>query len=285
VEVLTVLKPLLGPGLQGFEGIPGDYGALEDARVAALREAVRDRLREVGEGAERWPMRVEVGAPAAIIARSAGERAGGLILLGGAPDGAADRWPHGGTSLQVVHLASVPVLVVPSTATGLPGRAVAAVDFSEFSLNAAHRVAEILDEGGTVHLAHVAWTIPESPLLELVAEWNRTYNRGAEARMAELGRELESAARVRVETHVLAGEPVPELLELADRLHADVIAAGSHGYGFCGRVFIGSVSAKLLRAARCCVFLAPPAERPDVAGAEKVAGRGEISVPEAAGTL
>ena len=47
------------------------------------------------------------------------------------------------------------------------------------------------------------------------------------------------------------------------RVNADLIAAGSHGAGFFGRIVIGSVSSKLVHGTRASLLLTPPADVPD----------------------
>jgi hypothetical protein len=64
---------------------------------------------------------------------------------------------------------------------------------------------------------------------------------------------------VSVDDCVLSGDPARELLAYAARVGADLVAAGSHGHGFISRLVLGSVTTKLLRAARCSVLVIPPA--------------------------
>jgi nucleotide-binding universal stress UspA family protein len=62
---------------------------------------------------------------------------------------------------------------------------------------------------------------------------------------------------VRLERAVLRGDPAAEILSLAERAGADVIAVGSHGHSALGRMLVGSVATKLLRNAQCSLLLEP----------------------------
>ena len=55
----------------------------------------------------------------------------------------------------------------------------------------------------------------------------------------------------------LQGEPARSLLAYLDSSSADMIALGSHGYGFWKRLALGSVVSKVVRLARSAVLVAP----------------------------
>jgi len=56
---------------------------------------------------------------------------------------------------------------------------------------------------------------------------------------------------------VVLGQPVPKILEMADKLKADVIVIGTHGQGFLEHAFLGSVAEKLLQKSTRPVFAVP----------------------------
>lgn len=60
-----------------------------------------------------------------------------------------------------------------------------------------------------------------------------------------------------VEVH--HGEPVPIILEVADRLEVDMIILGSHSKGKLHYAFLGSVAEKILRKTHRTVMIVPPA--------------------------
>jgi len=58
-----------------------------------------------------------------------------------------------------------------------------------------------------------------------------------------------------VNSFVCMGGPAAAILQAADDLSADLIVIGSHGYGFWGRRFYGSVSDQVIRDAKCSVMV------------------------------
>jgi nucleotide-binding universal stress UspA family protein len=228
------------------------------ARADRLRTAVVSQL-QAAEHQPTMPPVVEIAVdstPVGIV-RYAVRIDAGIIIVGRSHRSTAERWLGSETAPRVVHLAHVPVLEVPCEAAVLPRRAVVAVDFSEFSLDAAHATAALIDDGAELHLAHIAWAAA-NPDWEGERIWEETYRAGAEARLQVLAEELATEWEVRVRTHLLTGDPVTEIFRLADSLRPELIAAGSHGYGYFGRLVMGSVSTQLLRRAECAVLLTPP---------------------------
>lgn len=231
----------------------------------ALRMRVRAQLIDTGADALGWDFVVEMGAVAPAIARAAADREATIILVGLRRPGAVERWLSRETVLRVVHLAHVPVLALGEVVEDLPRRIVLGVDFSDFSRRAAQEAARILVGGGELHPAHVAWVAAwegDRVGREEWTEWEKTYRAGVEQRMEEFVSEIQRPAGVTVTPHILAGEPVRELLSLAERIDADLIAAGSHGAGFFGRIVIGSVSSKLVHRGERSLLLVPPIEIP-----------------------
>lgn len=56
---------------------------------------------------------------------------------------------------------------------------------------------------------------------------------------------------------VLAGQPGPALADACEEGEADLVVAGSRGYGPLARVFLGSVSTQLMHKAPCPVLVVP----------------------------
>lgn len=59
--------------------------------------------------------------------------------------------------------------------------------------------------------------------------------------------------QVLVEHRLAEGDPATEIIRVADEVQADVIVMGTHGRSGAGRLFIGSVAEKVVRAAACPV--------------------------------
>ncbi len=256
VDVLTVLEPIYMEGM-AFYRAPGSAAAREDLSTDILLAGVQEQLQQVGGAATQWEVRVEIGSVAPTIVRYATAREASLIAVGIGEHKAVDRWLRTETALEVIHLCHIPVFTAQPTLAGLPQSALVAVDFSEYSRDAALTVAQLLEAGAQVHLVHVAWALPPDASEER-REWMNTYRVGSRTRLRELAYELEAQAHVRVRTSLIDGEPARELLRLAEFDHSDVIATGSHGHGFFSRILRGSTSTKLVRGARCSVLVAPP---------------------------
>ena len=60
-----------------------------------------------------------------------------------------------------------------------------------------------------------------------------------------------------VETVLLSGEVVGQLVEHAELEGCDLIAVGGHRQGIVDRILIGSVRSGVLRAAKCSVLIGP----------------------------
>lgn len=256
VSVVAVVEPVFLEGIVlyslGDRVVQANPGWLE-----RTREAVRRQLRRIGGPAAGWPVHVEVGHPARGIAAHAEGEGAELILLGHGRHGLADRLFGRETAMQVMHLARVPVFAVPATASQLPRTAVVAVDFSRYSHDAASAVLGIVADHAAVHLVHADWS-PEGTDDSEPGEWFETYRAGTRVRLQEFRAGLRARPGVRLFTSVVPGEAADGVLQRAREVYADVIASGSHGFGFVNRTLTGSVSTRLVRAAECGVLVAPP---------------------------
>ena len=67
----------------------------------------------------------------------------------------------------------------------------------------------------------------------------------------------ESVDRIQ-KVHVYEGDPVLEILHMADELSADMIVMGSHSKGLTQYTFMGSVANKVLKRGRVPMLLVPP---------------------------
>lgn len=223
----------------------------EEGRRAALRTCIVEQLQRCAVSA---PIQVVGGSPAEEIAASARGDESRLIVLGIGSHRLLDRALGHETALQLVQTASTPVLAVAAGATAPPRHAVVAVDFSPTSINGARTIAGWMRDGEVLHLVHVA------PFGHGSAEQAPERVRATSL----LARELEAVATelcvrdgVTMRTTLVVGEPAAAVLELASREGADLIAAGSHGYGIWKRLTLGSVASKVLRLAKQSVLVTP----------------------------
>ena len=112
-------------------------------------------------------------------------------------------------------------------------------------------------------LAHVRPTVADRDR----ERSGQSYVLGVAEALARIQASLPSPSRVTVETITLEGETALQLLALADRSGADLIAVGSHRHAFVGRFVLGSVVTTLIRAASVSLFVTPPSVPPADQGA------------------
>lgn len=211
---------------------------LEQAHARGVADRVRDQMRNV-IGPTDWPVHVRVGRPAPAIFQAARSRRASLVILG-----LESRKPEGnGTAAELLHLADIPVLVTQDGRA--PRTAVVGVDFRPSSLRAARAALRLIGSTGTLHLVHIR------PSLDFPAaavwDWGDCYETAVAAGFERLGAALREPARsVEIRTHVRAGDPATELLEIAEELGAELLAIGSDGYVCNGRVVVGRVARRLI---------------------------------------
>lgn len=89
--------------------------------------------------------------------------------------------------------------------------------------------------------------------------WGSAYEDRVTRAFEHVRAQLAAPEGVTLETIRLPGDPAAAVLDFAACAPADLIVAGSHGYGFFARMALGSVSTRILRGAHCSVLIAPPA--------------------------
>ncbi|XVF31455.1 hypothetical protein REPUB_Repub16aG0147500 [Reevesia pubescens] len=65
----------------------------------------------------------------------------------------------------------------------------------------------------------------------------------------------ENADDVKVEVRIEGGDPRDVICEVAEKINADVLVMGSHGYGLLKRAFLGSVSNHCAQNVKCPVLI------------------------------
>jgi nucleotide-binding universal stress UspA family protein len=258
VEVVSVLEPFPIHAMAYGETVGLAKQELDDAARTARRHHVETQLTAAGGDIATWPVTCELGPPAPSIVRFTREKGATLIVLGLGRHALADRWFGSETALRVMRIAHVPVLAVAAEERALPDQAVAAVDFSEFSRDAAESVLQIIRPGGTLHLVYVLWKPSGETAWVEGRDWPEVQRQRLRGQLDELARRLEGVHGIRVEPRFLEGDAAGETLRFAGTVGAGLIAAGSHGAGFFGRLLMGSVSTRLVRGATRMVLIAPP---------------------------
>jgi len=257
VEVVGVVEPIPSFDVGMMVTVP-DAG-LAEVRREGLEKELKAQVR--AEAGADWPVSVEAGLPGPRVARREGELGASFLFLGLGRHRTVDRLLGTETALQVTRMATCPVLAVPADSPGhLPTRAVCAVDFSDHGRHAVEAALQLLGGTGTLILAHVLQGL--GYLQDVPDGWEGRYRQEVEQRLAEFVLSLNLPSGIQVERYILDGEPAAEILGLADRTGADLVAAGSHGHALVTRIILGSVSTRLLRGASVATLIVPPGSTP-----------------------
>lgn len=262
-HVLGVVQPV---GFPVWAVVDVDPEALEEARRGQFLAALRLRVHQTVGRSALFSVGVATGSHAPTIAAAARDRRPELVIVGfpGGEKGAPHRAEREDAVMQIARAVDVPVLAVPPECVRLPRRAIVAVDFGATSRRAAAAAMSLLGRDATLTLAHVERRdelLIGSGAVPGNREWLEAYERGVARLFTELSEELVQTGAARVETMLLHGEPASAVLELARERECDLIATGTQGTSVLARHFTGSVSAALLRGARCAVLIAPPYEK------------------------
>ena len=144
---------------------------------------------------------------------------------------------------------------------------VVALDFSDASgpvLEFAAKMAGVF--GATLHLVHVVepeptysaygFTPEEFPAIHVFQKEARSRAKSA---LDEKRKALDGD--LKVETHLLEGNPMHALLEFGMEEGADLVVLGSHGHGVVASMLLGSVAEGLVRKAEIPVLVVPAPHR------------------------
>ncbi|HJR40914.1 MAG TPA: universal stress protein [Gemmatimonadaceae bacterium] len=252
-ELVTVFErpityePPLVAGLSDIE--------LELAAKQSWWYEIEQQRRRLAPAALRWPVSFEEGRPARAIADVAASKSRTLIVMGSGGHGLLERTVGRELALSVIRRGVAPVLAVHSDQSRLPASAVAAIDFTPASIEAAHLALHLLGDRGTLYLVNVRdgekddrsrTNVPDEATARLLLE--------------EVRRTLEPPPGVTIEDVVMFGDPAHAVLTFAAEQDVDLIACGMHGYSAFERFLVGSVSTRLLRSSHCSVLVAPPGQ-------------------------
>lgn len=217
-----------------------------------------------GSGAKVAETHLKMGPPSVIIADLAEQIDADLIVVGSRGLGPVKRIVLGSVSEGVVQHATRPTLVVRGEeAAWPPSRIVVGDDGSEDARKAgdlAGRIGRLFDTPGVLVRAD-----PEPKLPPELPEYERNLFRGLREDNLKRERklldhragELEELLGERPEVVLMADDPTTAILKAAGEDESTLIAVGSRGRGAVGRTFLGSVSTKVLRAAKGPVLICP----------------------------
>lgn len=220
-------------GTEGYVTVPTPE--MRRAAESRRRLELAEQRHRTGSPSDRWPVLIEDGAPASLIAQTAVALESDLVLTGPERHGSVGRLLHGETALDVSRGGETPVLLVPSGATTIPSTVVVGMDFSNTALHAARTAARVIGPAGTLLLVHVRPARSHSP--EEEEDSRASYEHGVDA--------------------AFDGEPGRALLDFARAQNAGMLAVGSRGHTILQRFLVGSVATTLVRESRCAVLVSP----------------------------
>jgi nucleotide-binding universal stress UspA family protein len=235
---------------------------------AELKKLGNELLEEAVKGVEASGGRVTdahllEGRAADEILDLAEQIGAGLTMIGSRGLGPVGRIALGSVSEAVIHHSRCPVLVLRGEDAWPPERVIFGEDGSEAARAAGDLGASLCGHHGA--RAHVLRAYPELP--EVDAE-GRGLNprivddelRRAEKALLGRSRELENRLGSRPKVRLVVGNAASCLLEAAeeDAPERTLLVVGNRGLGAIGRMRLGSVSTKVVHAAKGPVLVHPP---------------------------
>ena len=211
------------------------------------------------------------GAPATEIADHARRHKASLIVIGTHGHGAVARFLLGSVADRVVHESDCPVIVTkqpkgkikhPKKKTKPFSRILFPSDFSDTSKRALDQaVAFTEDMDAELYVLHVV----DDTLISTHVEEERKLI------LKELRKHALDELKNQLPSHLLdnfatigtvrRGEPARQIAAYAETKHCDLIIMGTHGRSGIERALIGSVADKVVRRAKCPVYLARPSKK------------------------
>jgi nucleotide-binding universal stress UspA family protein len=140
-----------------------------------------------------------------------------------------------------------------------------ATDGSEFSKDAIEKCCKMISmQKASIRIVSVVEPVtpmaaePFAISAEYMRETQDALLKQAEAFVADAGNLVEEKTQsfsIDLSSRVMVGNPARAVVEEAQDWSADLIVVGSHGYGFWGRMVIGSVSQAVINHAPCSVLV------------------------------
>lgn len=257
-EVATVVEVLLLPPEYAPPGIePAEY---ELAFVRDAREKAERQAKDAGAGGAS--IHVRAGLAPQLVNRIADETKADFIVIGASPQpGRASL--VGSTGRRTLYLAQRPVLLASEARREPFRRVIAAVDLSEMSgpvLEAAWALAKT--DGAELRVLYVLEPLPLVLAKAASIDEAERLRHGRE----QMEKVLEYAGLLgeeSVHARMREGRSGHEILEEAQGWDADLVAVGTHGFGFFDRLLLGSTPLYVLRHGQRATLIVPRREGGD----------------------
>jgi universal stress protein E len=218
--------------------------------------------RVLGEDFSANALEVAVGEPAREISLCAERINADLLVVGPHRSRIAFDDLLGTTADRLIRTVALPCLVANRPLRAPFRQVLFPVDFSDPSNHAVKVGMDLLGEA-----MFARGTDGEPTVVELlyVSAFAASFPRSiaVEPRLAELVEtaraRLPADARVKLLPRILSAPlPADGILRAAERMDADLIVMGTHGYGTLGRALVGSVASAVTRTVPYSVLMVPP---------------------------
>jgi nucleotide-binding universal stress UspA family protein len=272
IESAARLASAAGAEWHVFHAIPPPVfpywdGLIPDGTREAWLQSARTDLewqvrRVLGEDAIMPSLEVRLGEPAGKIVSFAEEVGSDLIVVGPHQPRAAFDDLLGSIGDRLMRMAGVPCLVANKAIASPLLQVLFPVDFSPTSNHCVRVGMELLAES---LLARGASEEPSVVEILFVSAFATAQPRPI-AVEPQLARQLEVARaclpadhKVKLLPRILSAPlPVDGIRTSAERMEADLIVLGTHGFGTLGRALVGSVASSVARTIPYSVLLVPP---------------------------
>jgi nucleotide-binding universal stress UspA family protein len=229
------------------------------------QESLTEQVRRIkADGGDVAQAHLEEGSAVDEILGLAEDIGVGLIVMGSRGLGPVKRLVMGSVSEGVVHHSSYPVLVMRGGQEAWPLKRVIVGDDGSKAAKGAGELAASIGKlfGARGLLVRVYPQLPEVDLegRKLNARMIDDELRRKESELEERAKEIEKCLGARPKIRVAVGHVAAELLEAAEEEKPPekvLIAAGGRGLGTIQRMRLGSVSTKILYAAKGPVLIYP----------------------------
>ncbi len=263
LQVVHALQPL-SPYVYPAGVTPEVYSQVRDLREREARDLLDEQVKLMeSAGGRVTEAHVRQGSAADEILDLAGKLEASLIVMGSQGLGPVKRTLMGSVSEGVVHHALCPVLVTRGGPDAWPPqRIIIGDDGSEMAKEAGEIAASIAKlSGAKTLLVRVYPRLPEVDIegRELNARMTDDDLHREERSLEDRTSSLERVSGTRPRSRIAVGDAATVLLEAAEEESAErtLIAVGSRGLSTLRRLRLGSVSTKVLRAAKGPVLISP----------------------------
>jgi nucleotide-binding universal stress UspA family protein len=262
LHVLHVLPtPIAVPGM------PGMVVTLDPGPVAHSRRDVEAFAKDTCPGSVRSDVQVVHGDPAAVIVDEAQRYPNALLVIGSRGSRGLERVMLGSVAERVLHRTQVPTLVVSAGADvgAFPvaniKRILCGVNFHLSSFEALRFALSLATESdANLHIVRVlepmAAVLPFASTAYSIAERQR---HRADESLHEIHRHVPDVARqaCSITEEVRVGEPVGAILELEERLDAELVVVGAGDRPHLRALWLGRTTDRLVRNSRCPILVVP----------------------------